>query len=215
MVALTMMACNSQPKTPGLVAVTGGLVQGVVEDGMMIFKGIPFAAPPVGDLRWKAPQPVIPWEGVRDASEFGPSPLSSMGFPKDASEDCLYLNIWTPAKKTDEKLPVFIWYFGGGFQWGYTAEMEFDGERMARRFMENIYDIGRGFKEFGIGFVISLPYLVLWAVIILIVVLIVRGILKHNKKKEMKRRMAIQNGTGFDMYTGKPLEKKAEDKKEE
>ena len=84
MVALTLMACNTQPQTPGLVKVTGGIIQGIVEDNMMIFKGIPFAAPPVGDLRWKAPQPVIAWEGVRDASKFGPSPLSSMGFPKDA-----------------------------------------------------------------------------------------------------------------------------------
>ena len=130
MVALTMMACNSQPKTPGLVAVTGGLVQGVVEDGMMIFKGIPFAAPPVGDLRWKAPQPVIPWEGVRDASNFGPSPLSSMGFPKDASEDCLYLNVWTPAKSAKDKLPVMVWIYGGGFSMGTSSF--YDGAPIAR-----------------------------------------------------------------------------------
>lgn len=100
-----------------------------------------------------------------------------------------------------------------------VVDPETDGERMVRRFKENIYDIGRGFKEFGIGFVISLPYLVVWAVIILIIVLIVRGIIKHNKKKEMKRRMAMQNGAGFDMYTGKPIEKPAAaqtgDKKEE
>lgn len=88
-----------------------------------------------------------------------------------------------------------------------VVDPETDGERMVRRFKENIYDIGRGFKEFGIGFVIALPYLVVWAVIILIIVLIVRGIIKHNKKKEMKRRMAMQNGAGFDMYTGKPIEK--------
>ncbi len=100
-----------------------------------------------------------------------------------------------------------------------VVDPETDGERMVRRFKENIYDIGRGFKEFGIGFVISLPYIVVWAVIILIIVLIVRGIIKHNKKKEMKRRMAMQNGAGFDMYTGKPIEKPAAsqtgDKKEE
>ncbi len=130
MVALAMMACNSQPKTPGLVEVTGGLVQGVVEDDMMIFKGIPFAAPPVGDLRWKAPQPVIPWEGVRDASEFGPSPLSNMGFPKDASEDCLYLNVWTPVKTMKEKLPVMVWIYGGGFSMGTSSF--YDGAPIAR-----------------------------------------------------------------------------------
>ena len=100
-----------------------------------------------------------------------------------------------------------------------VVDPETDGERMVRRFKENIYDIGYGFKEFGIGFVIALPYLVVWAVIILIIVLIVRGIIKHNKKKELKRRMAMQNVAGFDMYTGKPIEvtevSKAEDKKEE
>lgn len=100
-----------------------------------------------------------------------------------------------------------------------VVDPETDGERMVRRFKENIYDIGQGFKDFGIGFVISLPYLVVWAVIILIIVLIVRGIIKHSKKKEMKRRLAMQNGVQFDMYTGKPIEKtdatKAEDKKEE
>ncbi len=112
-----------------------------------VFKGVPFAAPPVGDLRWKAPQPVRPWEGVKEAFEFGPIPVQDTpGVGDDIycrewhvdpdipiSEDCLYLNIWTPAKKTDEKLPVLVWYYGGAFQWGYTAEMEFDGERLASR----------------------------------------------------------------------------------
>ncbi len=130
MVTLALTACNNQPKTPGLVKVTGGLVQGVVEDDMMIFKGIPFAAPPVGDLRWKAPQPVIPWEGVRDASQFGPSPLSSMGFPKDASENCLYLNVWTPAKSAKDRLPVMVWIYGGGFSMGTSSF--YDGAPLAR-----------------------------------------------------------------------------------
>lgn len=112
-----------------------------------VYKGIPFAAPPVGKNRWRAPQPCESWEGVRDAFEFGPiSVQDTPGLGTDVyckewhvdpeipmGEDCLYLNVWTPAKKTDEKLPVLVWYFGGGFQWGYTAEMEFDGERLARR----------------------------------------------------------------------------------
>ena len=130
LVAWTVMSCNTQPKTPGLVAVTGGMIQGVVEEDMTIFKGIPFAAPPVGDLRWKAPQPVIPWEGVREANEFGPSPLSSMGFPKDASEDCLYLNVWTPAKSPKDKLPVMVWIYGGGFMMGTSSF--YDGAALAR-----------------------------------------------------------------------------------
>ncbi|MBQ3919345.1 MAG: carboxylesterase/lipase family protein [Oscillospiraceae bacterium] len=111
------------------------------------FKGVPFAAPPVGDLRWRAPQPCKNWDGIRDCFEFAPIPVQDTpGIGDDVycrewhvdpqipmGEDCLYLNIWTNAKSTDEKLPVLVWYFGGGFQWGYTAEMEFDGERLARR----------------------------------------------------------------------------------
>ncbi len=128
--ALALLACSSQPKTPGLVKVTGGLVQGVVEEDMMIFKGIPFAAPPVGDLRWKAPQPVIPWEGVLQADKFGPSPISNMGFPRDASEDCLYLNLWTPAKSPKDKLPVMVWIYGGGFSMGSSSM--YDGAPIAR-----------------------------------------------------------------------------------
>lgn len=111
------------------------------------FRGIPFAAPPVGRNRWRAPQPCESWAGIRDASRF--APISMQWIPglgddiycrewhvdPDISmgEDCLYLNIWTNAKKADAKMPVLVWFFGGGLQCGYTAEMEFDGERIARR----------------------------------------------------------------------------------
>ncbi len=87
MAALLAMACNKKPETPGLVRVTGGMIQGVVEEDMTIFKGIPFAAPPVGELRWKAPQPVVPWEGVRQADKFGPSPMTSWAGQDASSED--------------------------------------------------------------------------------------------------------------------------------
>lgn len=109
------------------VSVTGGVIDGVSEEGMSVYKGIPFAAPPVGDLRWKAPQPVIPWDGVRDAKEFGDSPVQAMG--GDGSEDCLYLNVWTPAKTKSDRLPVMVWIFGGGFAMGSSSQ--FNGAPLA------------------------------------------------------------------------------------
>lgn len=129
--------------------VENGSVKGLPgsDPRITVYKGIPFAAPPVGKNRWRAPQPCENWEGTLCAYEYGPiSMQDTPGLGTDIycrewhvdpeiamNEDCLYLNIWTPAKKADEKLPVLVWYFGGGFQWGYTAEMEFDGEKLARR----------------------------------------------------------------------------------
>ena len=129
-----------------------GMVRGAqgTDARITVYKGIPFAAPPVGKNRWRAPQPCESWEGIRDALTFGPiSVQDTPGIGGDnlynrewhvdpdipMDEDCLYLNVWTPAKSPEEKLPVFFWIFGGGFQWGYTAEMEFDGERLAARGM--------------------------------------------------------------------------------
>ena len=132
------------------VTVENGVLEGLpaADPRITSFKGIPFAAPPVGENRWRAPQPAENWEGVRPCYKF--APISMQHTPGDnpdniysrewnvdpeiaMDEDCLYLNVWTPARKTDEKLPVFVWYFGGGLQEGNTAEMEFDGERLARR----------------------------------------------------------------------------------
>lgn len=126
-----------------------GLVRGIeaADPRITSFKGIPFAAPPVGENRWRAPQPCENWEGVKDCFRFAPisvqdTPGIGEGLynrewhvdPEIAmDEDCLYLNVWTGAKKADEKQPVLVWFFGGGLQWGYPAEMEFDGERLARR----------------------------------------------------------------------------------
>ena len=131
------------------VKVENGIVRGVAsaDPRVTTFKGIPYAAPPVGKNRWRAPQPCPDWDGVLLAQEFAPISMQDQpGVGEDVyckewhvdpdipmDEDCLYLNIWTPAKSADEKLPVLVWYFGGAFQWGYTAEMEFDGERLARR----------------------------------------------------------------------------------
>lgn len=119
--------------------VTGGRVEGVIKDNVASFKGIPFAAPPVGDLRWKAPQLVKSWEGVREAKEFGPSPMQEglgpmlIGVPNNRSEDCLYLNVWTPALKPDERLPVMVWVYGGAFSMGSAAQPNFDGTRLAEK----------------------------------------------------------------------------------
>lgn len=133
-----------------IVEVENGTIRGLpaADPRITCFKGIPFAAPPIGRNRWRAPQSADDWDGVFNAFEFAPISMQApTGVDKNniytrewavdpdipMGEDCLYLNVWTPACSTNEKLPVFVWYFGGGLQVGNTAEMEFDGERIARR----------------------------------------------------------------------------------
>jgi para-nitrobenzyl esterase len=131
--------------------VKNGRVAGIpaADPRITVYKGIPFAAAPVGALRWRPPQPAPDWEGTYQAYHFAPINMQAtpgLGDPEalynkewhvdpeiPMSEDSLYLNVWTPAKTADEKLPVMVWIFGGGLQVGYTPEMEFDGERIARR----------------------------------------------------------------------------------
>jgi para-nitrobenzyl esterase len=110
-----------------------------VANGIASFKGIPFAAPPVGALRWNAPQPVKPWTGVRQATAYGPSCMQDANFARlfgaapAISEDCLYLNVWSPAKAAGASLPVMVWIYGGGFVGGMTGIPAYDGTRLAEK----------------------------------------------------------------------------------
>lgn len=118
-----------------------GVIEGRydVQTGVQRYLGIPFAQPPVGELRWMAPQPVKPWTGVRSATEFGPSPVQPVVFPDivfrsgGMSEDCLYLNVWTPARRDSKGLPVLLYFYGGGFVAGDGSEARYDGASMAAK----------------------------------------------------------------------------------
>lgn len=139
--ALPLSAGITQP-----VTVEGGLVLGVPgnDAAIMTFKSVPFAAPPVGNLRWRAPQPVVAWKGLHATDKYPPSciqdiPASNPPWTyefmphNEIGEDCLYLNVFTPAGSDQEKLPVFVWIYGGGFHQGGTAVPVYDGEGMAKK----------------------------------------------------------------------------------
>src|SRR5438876_7162089 len=117
--ALALAISGLAAATIDTVRVDGGLISGTAAEGIRSFKGIPFAAPPIGELRWKAPRPVVAWEGVRQCDSFGPEcpqalyPTGSLYYspPQKQSEDCLYLNVWTAARPNDKR-PVMVWIHG-------------------------------------------------------------------------------------------------------
>ena len=148
-------------QAPVAVRVDGGDLQGVIADGVESFKGIPFAAPPVGELRWRPPQPAAPWTGVRQASEFGADCMQGRFGPPPApgapparlpSEDCLFLNVWRPAGTTTTRLPVMVWIYGGGFVGGSGASPFTSGTQFAKQGVVLVslnYRVGRfGFFAF-------------------------------------------------------------------
>ncbi len=128
--ALALASVLAYAQDAPTVTIGAGKLRGVASGNVAVFKGIPFAAPPVGDLRWREPMPVKPWTGVRDASRFSPRCMQN---GQDVSEDCLYLNVWTTEWPPKSRKPVMLWIHGGGNFAGASSEPVFNGESLARR----------------------------------------------------------------------------------
>lgn len=145
LICCLLFGCNQPQQT--VISTDTGKIEGSfnVDKTVRVFKGIPFAAPPIGDLRWKAPQPTAAWDGILPCTEFGPSPIQNapepfycwteefIAKPEPINEDCLYLNVWTTAKSENEKQPVIVWIYGGGLTSGSANCDIYDGEELAKK----------------------------------------------------------------------------------
>lgn len=135
---LAGMVVLAPPASAAAIPTQSGLVEGVKENGIDVFKGMPFAAPPIGPLRWRVPQAPSAWAGTRMADRFAPICMQHGSYPEDAppepmSEDCLYLNIWVPPHATGDKLPVMFWIYGGGLENGSGSTPLYAGDELARK----------------------------------------------------------------------------------
>lgn len=135
---VAISCCLAHAASARPIAVDGGRIEGARQSGLTVYKGIPFAAPPTGELRWREPEPVQRWSGIRRADAFAPACMQTgVSMPGETppriSEDCLYLNIWTPARDAHERLPVMVWIHGGGFTTGAASMPLYAGDRLARQ----------------------------------------------------------------------------------
>jgi para-nitrobenzyl esterase len=140
-VAMMSIAPLTEPNAAEVLRVEGGMIADTEANaaGVRSFKGIPYAAPPVGELRWRKPEPVKPWEGMRKAGEWGPRCMQGNrlgdidSLNKRMEEDCLYLNVWTPAKSSGDRLPVMVWIHGGSNNAGAGSQPDYDGNNLAKK----------------------------------------------------------------------------------
>ncbi|MEO8307987.1 MAG: carboxylesterase family protein [Pseudomonadota bacterium] len=151
---LAALPCAAIQAAEALAKVEQGTLRGKVEEGIAVYRGVPFAAPPVGALRWRAPQPAARWSGTRAAEQFAPQCMQGAGGPPGTptpamSEDCLYLNVWSPATSSKQRVPVMVWIYGGGFTGGSASSSNTSGEILASK---GVIMVSIGYRVGPLGF---------------------------------------------------------------